>query len=125
VFLNNVAGAPAYEYVSFTSAAILERVTIGASIVPDVEDWNTVRYIIVGARPNGDAFLTVQVNGFDIVVGRVFGGASLQTPAAMLATASGLIFCAASNGPGADEVYYQLAGKFGRFTPDGAELQGE
>lgn len=126
VFLNNVGGVARWEYVSFTAAAILERVTIGASIVPLVTDWSTVRFVIVSAGSGGRSpSLSVQVNGFDIVTGRVFGGVSLADPIATAGTAG---LCAALSVWGAavpDQLFYALSAKLGRFTPSGSELQGD
>ncbi|MGE0161063.1 MAG: hypothetical protein AB7T31_16830 [Gemmatimonadales bacterium] len=125
VFLNNVAGVPTWEYVSWADGgAILERVTIGASIVPSIVNWSTFRFVIQSAGAGGrEPQLAVQVNGFDVVTGRVFGSGVLADPTSS-GTAGGLwsAFCW---GGGSDQLFYALSGKLGRFTPAGAELQGD
>ncbi len=128
VFLNTVAAAPAFEYVSWGSGspgAILERITITAAQVPDVEDWNTIRFIIRGALPGAPAFLSVQANGFDVLVGRQFGSAFLNRPDLSAAGAAGFAMGQATAGPGGEEWWVQWQTKLGRFTPDGAEQQGQ
>lgn len=125
MFVNNVGGAGRFEYVSFSSVAILERVTVGLSAVPNITGWNSFRFIIIGATPTRDAILSVQANGFDVVVGRTFGSALLQRPNQMVADSTGLTSVIAITGIAADQIFYSVAGKIGRFTPAGAELQGE
>lgn len=129
VFVNNDgAGGSQYEYVSWgtgSPGAILERVAIGSSIVPDIDDWNTVRFIIIGARAGGsEATLSVEVNGMPVVTDREFGSAVLNRPQTSAAGAAGLVMGFNIAGPVAQEVWAQWHWRLGRFTPSGAELQG-
>lgn len=128
VFVNNDgAGGSQYEYVSWGSGspgAILERVAIGSSIVPDIDDWSTVRFIIVGARAGGvEATMSLEVNSMPVVTDREFGSAVLNRPTTAVAGAGGLVMCMNQGGPVATESWAQWHWKFGRFTPAGAELQ--
>lgn len=143
VFANNDgAGGTRYEYVSWATSdppadpgAILERVVIGPGIVPDVQDWTTIRFIIVSPNPPAlaNSTLTVQVNGFDIVVARVFGSSVLQDPyvaagpglVAGSLGAGGIAMGINAAGPAGDEIFLCTNAKFGRYTPDGAAQQGE
>lgn len=127
VFLNNVGGVARYEYVSWNDArVVLERVTIGASIVPLISDWSTFRFIIVGAGSAGrSASLSLQVNGFDVVVGRTFGSVVLENPLGAAAASNLCGGFAVSTSGGTDLMFYQISAKLGRFTPSGSELQGD
>jgi hypothetical protein len=127
VFLNNVGGVALYEYVSWSSGApgsVLERVTIGASVVPDLTKWSTFRFIIVGAASGRPARLTVQANGVDVVVNRTFGSGLLQLPSVAAAGATGLLTCWAQRGV-ADTMFLAMDAKLGRFLPNGTQLQDQ
>lgn len=127
VFLNNDgAGGARYEYVSWSTGApgsVLERVAVASSVVPDVADWNTVRFIIVGAASGREANVTVEVNGTTIVSEREFGSAVLQRPTAAVAGATGMAGAVAVRGTADDQLFWSWECKQGRFTPSGAELQ--
>lgn len=127
VFCNNDgAGGARYEYVSWRTggpATVLERVAIGTGIVPDISNWNTFRYVIVGAASGREATVEVIVNGQTIVT-REFGSSVLDRPGTSVAGALGMFAMLSVNGPDSDEVAYLMDAKCGRFTPAGAELQG-
>lgn len=133
VFVNNVAGVPRYEYVSWSSGnpgAALERVTVPLSSVADITDWNTFRFVIVSGDSTRRATLSVQANGIDLVVGRDFGGLLLQTPLAAAAPSTAAEFVAilaafGDPGGGGDQIFSAYSAKVGRFTPDGAEQRGQ
>jgi hypothetical protein len=124
VMLNNVGGAPAFEYVAWSGGApgsVLERVTIGASIVPNITNWNTFRFIVSAAASGRAARLTVQANGRDVVVNREFGSGLLSMPP----TSIGLLACAAVRGVAGDDSFFAMDCKLGRFLPDGTQLQDQ
>ncbi|MGE0347373.1 MAG: hypothetical protein AB7N73_15025 [Gemmatimonadales bacterium] len=130
-FLNNVAGAARWEYVAWaTGGAILERITVPLSMVAAVNRWTGFRFIMESTRPTKRARLTVQVNGFDLLVAREFGSAELQTPQAAAAAAGSVAagwvgcYCALTNAA-FDGFFIKTSVKLGRFTPDGAEQQAE
>ncbi|MGE0347374.1 MAG: hypothetical protein AB7N73_15020 [Gemmatimonadales bacterium] len=126
VFLNNVAGAAAYEYVAWASGSpgtVLERVTVPVSSVPSVANWNTFRFIIIAASAGRRARLTVQANGIDVVADREMGGAFLQIPTVAAADAMGMIACWAQRGAVGDSMFFAMDARTGRFTPAGVEVQ--
>lgn len=129
VFLNDVAGAPRYEYVSWreavTGTPALERVTIPLAVVADHERWNTFRFIVTGAASGRAATLTVQANGTDVVVDREFGSALLEAPNVVTPGETGMVCCIAVRGSVGDSLFYAADAKLGRFLPSGRQLQAE
>lgn len=133
VYANTVGGVAAFEYVSWTTAGpgtVLERVTIGSSIVPDVALWNTLRFIIVGAASGREARLTLQVNGFDVVVDRLFDNVQIQRPATAAPASggatglcSGIVVSTTGAPTTGDTIFHSIAYKAGRFLPSGRQLQ--
>jgi hypothetical protein len=126
-FLNNVGGLAAYEYVSFRNngglgaSTILEQVPVPVATVPTVNQWNTIRFVIIGATNTAGATVQMIVNGDAIVPGRAFGSALLDTPEASVANAPG--FACGFNTGGVDFVNAQWAAKLGRFNPSGAAIE--
>ncbi len=134
VFLNDDGGGGSqYEYVSYTSGspgAIRERVVFPAAAIPDLDDWHTIRTIVVSAASGREAFVTIQANGVDVLTRDFGNGASdIQRPddaSPGPPSSTGLVCGINIRGSAASPsaVNYQHTAKFGRFTPDGAELQG-
>lgn len=133
VYANTVGGVAAFEYVAWTTAGpgtVIERVTIGASIVPSVSLWNTFRFILVGAASGREARLTLQANGFDIVVDRLFDNVQLQRPATAAPASGGAtgmisgVGVATTGAPTTgDTIFHTLTYKAGRFLPSGRQMQ--
>lgn len=133
VFVNNVGGTAAYEYVSWrttnpptVNGIILERVPVGAAIVPSLQAWNTIRFVIVGATNNDPATLSVQVNEQDVVPVRTFGSAVLDTPEASMANAGtpgGPGMVCGFNTAGTNFCFGHAHVKLGRYTPGGAAVE--
>lgn len=131
VFVNTVAGTAAYEYVSWEAesppsvdAVVLETVPVPTSIVPTVELWNSIRFVIIGARNNEPATLTVRVNGEDVVPVRTFGSSVLATPEGGgigAGNAPGMVIGFNTGGPAFG--WGQFHAKLGRFTPGGAAVE--
>lgn len=124
VFVNAVAGATAFEYVSWASGApgaILKRVTMP---VPNVAAWSTVRFVLITAA-SGRAFnVRVSMNGTQFV-DDFAGTPVLDTIDASLVAGSTGPVNRIMVGPGPDTLFYQMNARFGRFTPEGVEVQGQ
>ncbi|MGE0161062.1 MAG: hypothetical protein AB7T31_16825 [Gemmatimonadales bacterium] len=133
VYANTVAGAAAFEYVSWqTGGAVLERVTIGSSIVPDPTLWNTFRFIIVGAASGREARLTLQANGQDVVVDRLFNDVQIQRPATAApgnngatGMCTGISVANVDATTSGDTIFHTLSYKSGRFLPNGRQMQDD
>lgn len=123
LFANTVAGAAAWEYVSWDpSYTILERITFTGITVTE---WNTWRFQIIGADSTRDAQLEVLLNS-ESQFFRTFGSATLLTPDQMCASLTParcdtlFIGGRVTGGPWA----YHGEAQFSRFTPAGREVQG-
>lgn len=128
VFLNTVAGTAGYEYVSWRAtspptvdAVVLESVPVPTSVVPDVNSWNSIRFVIVGARNAEPATLSVQVNGQDLIPVRTFGSPELVTPEADISPAPGMVCGFNTAGPAF--CWGTFHAKLGRFTPGGVAVE--
>lgn len=124
VFFNpDGAGGLQVDYMAWNIGAAVERITIPSSVIPDVTNWNTLRFVIVSAGSGRDATMSLAVNESSIVTDRLFGSAALPFMDAVNADALLYAF-GISGGPGGGAGYfYRNYGYDGRFTPSGSELQ--
>lgn len=122
-FNSDGAGAAVLEYVAWSGAATTERIRVAASVVPDLTDWNSLRFVVVSASAGREATLSLVVNGVAIFAGREFGSAELPRPDAVDADALQYAFGVSTQSGGGEGYFYQQWGYNGRFLPDGTELQ--
>lgn len=123
VFCNDDgAGGARWEYVSWAAGspgAILERVPI----VADVAEWSTIRFVLITAASGRQFTVRVVANRVQVVE-REAGSpqlAFLNTTIPNTTGPTNRILVA----QGPDQLLYQMAARFGRFTPEGVELQGQ
>lgn len=123
VFCNDDgAGGARWEYVSWAAGspgAILERVPI----VANVAEWSTIRFVLITGASGRQFSIEVYANGVEVAA-RSSGSAELAFLNTTIANTTG-----PTNrimvGQGPDALQYQMSARFGRFTPDGVELQGQ
>lgn len=125
LFLNNVAAAPLWQYLSWDATyGTLERIDLP---VADPTDFNTFRVIIISAAAGRPASLEVRVNDEPRVL-REFGSPELLTPgqASALLAAPGGNYALGTfvGGPTNPGYFHAMSLRLGRFTPDGREVQG-
>lgn len=117
------AGAAQVDYMAWSGAAVLERVTVPAGTVSDATDWNSLTFAIISAGSGREATMSLTVNGVSIVSGRVFGSADLAFPGAVDDRALQYAFGISATAGGGEGYYYLKYGYDGRFTPAGLEVQ--
>lgn len=126
VFLNNVAGVASYEYVSWRGTGaplpktILEQVPISTAFVPQLDVWNTLRFVVIGATNDAAATVELSANG-NVIVSRTFGTAVLDMPEDSIAGAPGMV--CGFNTAGTNFCNGQFAMKLGRYTPSGSAIE--
>lgn len=125
IFFNDAAGAIQATYVAWDNNADLERLGIGASIIPDLTDWSTIRTVLISSANGREATMSLQVNGFTILTGgRTFGTASLARPDAQDAFAIRWAWMRSQSATASGEFMdWTWDGWTGRFTPGGEEIQ--
>lgn len=124
-FLLRVDGT-GYDYVAWgVGGVVTERIA-----VPLVQtQWNTFRFVVVTAQPGAFARLQTSVNGVPFIV-RNYGTAALPVPYAANPGVNGrptqpaLAITGNAVTPPSG-VAYRFDGKWGRYTPDGQEIQPE
>lgn len=129
VFVEDDGGGNAsWAYLSWDGVGpnVLERVAIPASVIPDVTDWSTFRFIIRSAGGGREPSLTVRCNGFDVVVDREFGSAQLATLASLASSLGWVPYSILTDAAGTGSAHFHAMNfKWGRFQPDGQEIQGQ
>ena len=124
-FLLRVDGT-GHDYVAWgVGGVVTERIAV--PLVPT--QWNVFRFVLVSAQPGGFARLETSVNGVPFIV-RNYGTAALPVPFAANPGVNGrptqpalAITGNAVNPPSG--VAYRFDGKWGRYLPDGREIQPE
>ena len=120
-------GAGNMQFVTWESGtgAVLSNTPIPAGVVPDFEDWNLYRIIIVTGDSANPATLTLEVNGTLLVDRLAFGSATLERPDQGLAQAYTFASIWAGRQPGGAQMFGRLHGRWGRTLPSGVAIQGE
>lgn len=118
-------GAGGWRYRSWNAAGVaLETVDIAPGIIGTLTDWHLFDFVLRASTPASLGWLTVKVNGQDILTEREFDNVLLIPPATLNAQASTLAFAQGGHDPGTGTVlYWWMHARFGRFLPDGTEVQ--
>ena len=122
-FNSDGAGAAVVEYVAWDLGAAVERIRATAAMVPDVQVWNSFRFVIISAAAGREATLDVSVNGFALGTQKVFGSAALPFPTEVFADSLGYVTGFSASVGGGEGFFYNQSGYDGRFTPEGVEVQ--
>lgn len=124
------AGNAQWDWLSWNEAAELERITIPASIIPDVTAWSSFRWIWQTAGSGAPASVKLEVNGTEIAQRDVDDVLVLRpqsyTVNAFMADAYGYMpaFEVQDMQDGNTQgVHMAWEGWVGRFRPDGTEVQ--
>lgn len=124
-FLLRVDGT-GYDYVAWgVGGVVTERIAV--PLVPTV--WHVFRFVLVSAQPGGFARLELSVDGAPFRI-RNYGTAALPVPYARTPGVNGrpAVPALAITGNAVTPpsgVAYAFQGKWGRFLPDGREVQPE
>ncbi len=120
-------GAGNLEFVTWanTTGNVLSTTPIPPAVVPDFEDWNNYRFIIVTGDAANPATLSLEVNGTLLVDRLAFGSATLERPDQGIANGYTFVSQWTARTPGAPIIWARFHGRWGRTLPSGVAIQGE
>lgn len=121
---NDGAGNNQYEYVSADAVPnIIQRTALP---VPDVRLWSTFRFIIRSSTPGAQGTVSLEVNGNPVaaVTALPIDDVTIFRPNTLQAQASTYALGWYGSTISPNQIRTAIYARFGRFTPDGQEVQG-
>lgn len=118
-------GAGGWQYRSWDAAgAPIATVAVPPAVIGTLTQERLFDFIFRCSTTSSLGWLTVRVNGQDIVTEQPYDGVSLIAPNALSNQAFTQSLCIGSRNPGTGTVlYWWMHARFGRFLPDGTEVQ--
>lgn len=117
-------GAGGLDFFTFDNAgAYLFSYALAPALVPDLTAWFSVRFVFTPASSGGNAGVTVSCCGTEIF-SALTGSANLPAVDAYLANA--IAYCThVTMTTNPSDIYFTTRARFGRFLPDGTQIQAE